>query len=84
MASPNHINHAPIANVFTVITSIYYVSKNTIVCKKKKKERKSQKKFLGTSRLLSLPYVVILFYYAFIIPFVFYTYISVNRITYVN
>lgn len=37
----NHVNHAPIANVFTVITSIYYVSKNTIVCKKK-----SQKKSL--------------------------------------
>lgn len=60
----NHINHAPIANVFTVITSIYYLSKNTIVCKKK-----ITKKVFGTSRLLLLPYFVILWYYSFIIPF---------------
>lgn len=33
----NHINHAPIANVFTVITSIYYVSKDTTVCRNKQK-----------------------------------------------
>lgn len=58
------------------------MSKNTIVCKKKRK--KITKKFLGTSRLLSLPYVVILLISSFIIPFVFYTYITVNRITYVN
>lgn len=44
----NHINHAPIANVFTVITSIYYVSKDTIVCRNKQKS-------LWTSHLLLLP-----------------------------
>lgn len=59
----NHINRAPIANVFTVITSIYYVSKDTIVCKNKQKSLWNFT-FTAAAVILTLSSCFIFFWYA--------------------